>query len=130
MLSELERQAVRQWYSQPEILEHVREYIGKGDMVLLEEYLHMTCLFPLSRHSQLPEFMKKEDGSPIFPHNLNPKVALEAWQDAIEIGWEVVEAETGLSRDEVNARIAREEEEDWQRFLQSVEQRKRERGLL
>ena len=130
MLNEQELEAIRKWYSQPKILEHVREIISKEDMVLLEEYLHMTCLFPLSRHSELPDFMKKEDGTPLFPHNLNPKVALEAWQDAIEVGWEVVKAETGLSRDEVNKRIAREEQEDWKRFLESVERRKRERGLL
>ncbi len=129
MLTDQELEALRLWYRQPHILEEVRRLVEQDDLVLLEEYLHMTCLFPLSRHSELPGFMKKSDGAPLFPHNLNPKVALDAWRDAIEVGWEVVEAETGLSREEANHRIAHEEQEDWERFLKSVEQRKKERGL-
>ncbi len=130
MLNDKELEAVRLWYSQPHVLEEVRRLVADNELMLLEEYLHMTCLFPLARHSELPEFMRKEDGSPLFPHNFNPKVALEAWQDAIEVGWQVVESETGLSHDEANRRMAREEQEDWERFLKSVEQRKKERGLL
>lgn len=128
-MNEQETEAVRRWYGEEEILQAARRMIDLDELPELEEYLQMTCLFPLSRHSVLPDYMRKEDGSPLFPHNFNPKNALEAWQDAIEIGWEVIQEKFGLSHDDVHRKIAKEQEEDWESFLKSVEQRKKERGL-
>jgi len=128
MLTKEEGEALRQWYEQDNVLAEAKTLIRKGALQELEEYLHMTCLFPLSRHSELPAFMLKEDGSPIFPANLNPKKDLEKWQDAIEIGWQVIAEQCGLTHDEVHRRIGREQKTDWDSFIESVEQRKKERG--
>jgi hypothetical protein len=89
----------------------------------------MRCLFPLARHSELPDYLKDDEGKPLFPTNLNPKEDLEKWQDAIEVGWEVVEKKFGLHHDDVHRSIAREQKEDWAQFMARYEERKKqERG--
>ena len=129
MLNDTERAAVKQWYEEADILSHAKALINKMDYIELEEYLHMTCLFPLSRHSQLPAYLKKDDDQALFPHNFNPKNNLEAWQDAIEIGWSVIQEKFNLSHDEVHQHVAREQKDDWDAFMKSVEERKKARGL-
>ncbi|NOZ86641.1 MAG: hypothetical protein GXP49_10295 [Deltaproteobacteria bacterium] len=127
MLTKKEATALYQWYSRKEIIDKIGYLVKHEDLEELEEYIHMTCLFPLSRHSELPEFMKAGNGEPLFPNNLNPKKDLENWQDAIEIGWQVVEEHFGLTHDEAHRKIARLQKQDWDAFLDSVEKRKQER---
>jgi hypothetical protein len=128
MLTEKEHEALRSWYRRDVILAEARRLATSEYWEELEEFLHMRCLFALSRHSELPDYMLDEAGKPLFPTNLNPKDDLEKWQDAIEVGWEVVEKELGLSRDDVHRKIAAEQSEDWDRFMKSVEERRRQRG--
>ena len=128
MLSDRERNALEQWYSQDKVLAEARRLYEKKADEDLEEYLHMICLFPLSRHSELPEYLKDDKGDPLFPDNLNPAKNLEKWQDAIEVGWEVLAAELGIQQDDVHRAIGKLQREDWDAFIRSVEARKRERG--
>jgi hypothetical protein len=127
MLSDRERSALEQWYARDEVLAEARRlYDTKADEDL-EEFLHMICLFPLARHAELPDFMKNDDGEPLFPTNLNPQKDLEKWQDAIEVGWEVMERELGFTHDEIHRRIGEYQKRDWKEFLASAERRKKER---
>jgi hypothetical protein len=87
----------------------------------------MRSLMPLVRTQELPDYLTKDDGEALLP-SLDPRSNLEGWQDAIEVGWEVVEAELGVSRDQVHAAIGRQQRENWDDFMQSIEKRKRERG--
>ena len=93
----------------------------------LEELLHMRCLIPLGRTADLPDYLKKEDGEALLP-KLDPRSNQEAWEAAVEVGWEVVESELGISRDEVHRLIGNQQRETWDDFMKSVEQRKKERG--
>jgi hypothetical protein len=127
MLTTDEKEALRRWYSHEKVLAEVRDLVSKKYWEELEEHLQMRCLFPLSRHSELPEFMKDESGKPLFPTNLNPGKDLTKWQDAIEVAWEVVEEEFGFTHDQVHRWIAGEQAEDWERFLASVEERRKRR---
>lgn len=128
MLTQEEGDALHRWYTQDSLLDRARRLIEKEALEELEEYLHMTCLFPLSRHGELPDFMKNQEGKPLFPTNLNPKKDLDKWQEAIEIGWQVVEERFKLTHAEVHRRLARTQKQDWDAFLESVERRKKERG--
>ncbi|MHC4470495.1 MAG: hypothetical protein ACYTDY_15975 [Planctomycetota bacterium] len=127
MLSPKEKEALRRWYSREKVLEEARRLIETEYWQELEELLHMRGLFPLSRHSQLPDFMKDEEGKPIFPTNLNPARDLEKWQEAIEVGWEVLAEECGITHDDIHLKIAGEQQKDWQAFLDSVEERRKRR---
>ena len=127
MLTERENDAPVRWYSQPKILDEAKRLIGAKAWEQLEEHLHMRCLFALARHSELPDFMRDDDGGPLFPTNLNPGNDLEKWQDAIEVAWEVVEKQLDLTHDEVHRRIAAEQKCDWETFLKSAEERRKEK---
>jgi len=125
MLNEKEAEALRRWYRQDSVLGPVRRMLDAKEWDELEEHLQMRCLFPISRHSELPDFMRDEEGKPLFPTNLNPRSDLEKWQDAIEVGWAVVEEETGLSRSAIAARRDAEQQEDWDDFMRRYEERKK-----
>lgn len=127
MLTEREHDALVQWYSQKEILDEAERLIRAKAWERLEEHLHMRCLFALSRHSELPDFMRDDDGGPLFPTNLNPGNDLEKWQDGIEVAWEVVEKELSLTHDEVHRRIAAEQKVDWETFVKRAEERRKSR---
>jgi hypothetical protein len=86
----------------------------------------MRALMPFSRTEELPDFVKQEDGTSMIP-SLDPRSNEEGWQDAIEIGWEVVEAELGVSRNDVHRAIAEQQKENWDSFMKSVEERKKQR---
>ena len=86
-----------------------------------------STYFPLSKHGQLPDYMKAEGDKPLFPSNLNPMNDEELWQDAIEIGWAVVEEKLGVSMEFVQKQIRSEIDDDWDRFMKSVEERKKSR---
>ena len=95
-------------------------------MIVLAIVIMASALIPLNRTSELPDYLKKDDGSALLP-SLDPRGNLEAWQDAIEVGWEVVEAELGVTRDEVHSAIGAQQKDSWDDFMQSVEERKRKR---
>ncbi len=128
MLSERERSALEQWYGRDAVLTEARRLYERKADEALEEHLHMLCLLPLSHHSELPDFMKADDGEALFPSNLNPSADLEKWRDAVDVAWAVMERELGITRDEVNQRVAKYQKDDWKAFMDSVEQRKKERA--
>jgi hypothetical protein len=127
MLDDKQKEALRRWYKQPKILDEARTRIENKYWEDLEELLHMRCLVPLGRTQELPDYMKTDAGEPLLP-NLNPRNNQEAWDDAIEVGWGVIEAELGVSRDQVHAAIGEQQKETWDDFMKSVEERKKERG--
>jgi hypothetical protein len=128
MLNEVEQNAIRQWYSQDHVLAEARQLIAQKAYEQLEELLHGRALFSLGRHSELPGFMRNEEGQPLFPTNLDPREDEELWQSAIELGWQVLLEATGLSRADIHHRIASRQDDDWEAFLASVEERKRQRA--
>ena len=91
-------------------------------------YLHRTCLLPLSRVDTLPAYLRTEKGKPLFKFGLSPIKEEDNWKDAIEIGWEVVEQNAGVLHDVIHQTIAKEQQDNWQAFLDSIERRKKERG--
>ena len=127
MLDDKQKDALRRWYRQPKILDEARKRIEDKYWEDLEEFLHMRSLMPLGRTKELPDYLKADDGQPLLP-SVDPRSNLEAWQDAIEVGWEVVEADLGVSRDEVHAAIGDQQKDNWADFMKSVEERKRDRG--
>ena len=129
MFDDEKRLALRQWYSRDEVLDEARRLIEKQDYILLEDSVHKLFLLPLSQHDQLPDYMRDANGAPLFPTNLNPKEDEELWQDAIDVGWEIVHEKLGFARDELHVNIAKAQEDDWKSFIESVERRKKERGL-
>jgi len=126
MLDDKQKDALRNWYKRPKILDEARKRIENEYWEDLEELLHMRCLIPLSRTQELPDYLKTDEGEALLP-SLDPRSNLEAWQDAIEVGWEVVESELGVSHDAVHEAIGKQQKDDWGDFLTSVEQRKKER---
>lgn len=128
MLTDAQREALRRWYAEASVLDEARRHADAGKYELLEDLLHRRHIQALSRPEGLPDYLMDEGGAPLFPEGLDPRKDEAAWQDAIEVGWEVVEAHLGLSHDAVHRRIASEQHDDWQAFLESVERRKRERG--
>lgn len=128
MLTDAEREALTWWYSQDEVLQQARDLARKKAHEELEEYLHRSVLLPLSNREALPDAMRDEDGAPIFPTHLDPRADEAKWQDAIELGWDVVQKELSISRDDIHRSIATEQEKDWEAFMESIERRKRERS--
>lgn len=128
MLNDAERQALVQWYSRDEVLETAKKLIDEKRWDRLEDYLHKGCLMPLGRHDLLPDFMKTDEGEPIFPENLDPRAELEKWQDAIEVGWDVMKEKLNFAHDDVHRSVAQAQQSDWDAFMESVERRKKERG--
>ncbi len=128
MLTEAQHEALNKWYSRPEVLQQVQRLFKAGAYEAVEELLHKKALMPLGLPANLPPYMIDEDGQPLFPTALNPMVDQEIWQDAIEVGWEVTERDLGISHDDVHRGVAQEQNDEWQRFLDSVNQRKRERS--
>ncbi len=128
MLSEQQTHALRRWYSRPELLERVRTLLAAEEYEELEGFLQRTSLFPLGRHSELPDYMSDAAGEPLFPTNLDPRQDADLWEAGIAVGWKVVEEQLSLSHDEIQRRIGNQQEEEWRRFLQSVEERKRKRA--
>jgi hypothetical protein len=126
-MNEKEKEALKLWYTREKLLGQFRELIEKEEWEELEEHLQMRCLFPLSRHFELPDFMKDDEGKPLFPTNLNPGKDLELWRDGIEVGWEVIEEEFSLSHDDLHRSIAKEQQADWEQFMARAEKRRAEK---
>jgi hypothetical protein len=128
MLDDTQKDAIRRWYARPEIVEKARALHRDGLWEDLEEHVHMLSLRPLSDTDRLPDYLRQEDGKPLIPSNLDPRKDIEGWRDAIEVGWEVMEREIGVSQELVHQNIARRQDESWNEFMKSVEARKKERG--
>jgi hypothetical protein len=129
MLDDNQKDAVRRWYSRPEIVDKARALHREDRWEELEEHVNMASLMPLSNIDQLPDYLKQEDGKPLIASNLNPTKDVEDWQDAVEIGWEVMEREIGVSQALLHQNVARRQDSDWDEFMKSVERRKKERGI-
>ena len=127
-LSDRQEMALRQWYSQPQVLDKALAYLDDGNWSGMEEYLHRDALMPIARIDELPEFMLDEKGTPFFPTGIDPSANLEVWQDAIEVGWEVMERERGISHDRVHQEIAKIDQDDWDSFIRRAEERKKSGG--
>ncbi len=127
MLDDRQKDALRRWYRRDEIRKEMERLIESEDYENLEEFVQMRSLFGLARHSELPEYLK--DGTrPLIPSNCNPREDEEQWKDAVDVGWEVVEADFGLTRDAIHLKIKEWQERTWEEFIRSVEERKRERA--
>lgn len=129
VLSERQQEALQHWYERQEVLDVAKRLFDEKSFLRLEDFVHKGCLMPLKAHDALPDYMKDEDGVPLFPENLDPREVEDQWQDAIEIGWQVIHARLGITHDEVHRAIADQQSRDWDEFIESVERRKRERGL-
>jgi hypothetical protein len=129
MLDDKQKDAIRRWYARPEIVEEARVLHREGRWEDLEEHVNMRSLTPLSNIGQLPDYLKQEDGKPLIPSNLDPRKDIEGWRDAIEVGWEVMDREIGVSQALLHQNIARLQNDGWGDFLRSVERRKKERGI-
>jgi len=128
MLSERQKDALRRWYARAEIVERARALHRAGRWEDLEEHVNMLSLMPLGKLDRLPDYLKHDDGTPLIPSNLDPRKDLEGWRDAVELGWEVMEREIGVSQDLLHQSIAKRQEDDWSRFTKNVEARRKERG--
>jgi hypothetical protein len=128
MLDDNQKAAVRRWYSRPEIVEKARALHREGRWEDLEEHVNMQSLMPLGKIDQLPDYLKQEDGKPLIPNNLDPRKDIEEWRDAVELGWEVMEREIGVSQEMLHQEIAGRQHDDWDRFMKGVEARKKKRG--
>jgi hypothetical protein len=129
MLDDRQKDAVRRWYAQPEIIEKARALHREDRWEDLEEHVNMLSLMPLSDVDRLPDYLKQEDGKPLIESNLSPLKDIEAWRDAVEVGWEVMEREIGVSQTLLHQNIARRQGGEWDEFMKSVERRKQERGM-
>lgn len=127
MIDETQKKALIRWYSQAWVLEAVRKSKEEENWDDVEAHVQRHILMPLSKHSELPDYMKNEDNSPLFPTNCNPMNDEEIWQDAIEIGWKVMEEKVGLPMDFVQAQIKSEIDADWEVFMKSVDERKKKK---
>ena len=127
MLNDTQKDALRRWYARPEVTEKARELAREELWEDLEEHVQMASLMPLSRTDQLPDYLLGEDGKPLLPNNASPMNDVEEWQDAIEVGWEVMERELGVSQEHVHRSIARRQGDAWDSFMKDAERRKAER---
>ncbi len=128
-MNEKQKAALKAWYSREKLLGQFKELIDKEEWEELEEHLQMRCLFDLSRHFDLPDYMRDEEGHTLFPTNLNPKTDIEVWRDGIEVGWQVIEEKFGVAHDDMHRSIAREQKQDWAQFMARYEAKKaKDRG--
>jgi hypothetical protein len=127
MLDDKQKEALGRWYRRPEIVDEARKHIERERWEDLEELIQMRSLLPLEQRRDLPDYLHAPEGEPLLP-SLNPRNNLEAWQDAVEVGWAAMEAELDIKHDDIHSSIAREQKDDWESFLKSVEERKRQRA--
>jgi hypothetical protein len=128
-LEEKQREALTRWYDREEILNPIRTWHENGKIFELEQYVRQDALMPLTFRDQLPDWMRNEKGEPLLGvSDLHPGTNREGWAEAVEIGWSVIEKRLGILRGDVEAAIEKVQEDDWQRFMKSVEERKKARG--
>lgn len=128
-LSEEQIAALRRYYAEPQVMQQAKVHLDAEEILELEDWIQMYCLYPLQQHDQLADYLRNAEGQPLFPDNLNPLTNQEGWRDAIEIGWQVVEEQLGLTEDDRHHRAKALEDGDWDAFMKSIEARKKARGL-
>jgi hypothetical protein len=129
VFDEKRREAMKRWYDRPETLEGFRKLYDAGQIYEAEQYVRQDALLPLTFRDQLPDWLRNEEGEPLFTVDmLHPGTGREGWAEAVEIGWSVIEKRLGVKQADVIAHIEKEQEDDWNRFMASVEERKRRRG--
>ena len=129
MLDDRQKDALRRWYARPEIIDKARKLQREGRWEDLEEQVNMLSLMPLGKIDQLPDYLMQENGEPLIPNKLDPRKDIEEWRDAVEVGWEVMDREIGVSQTLLHQKIAQQQDGSWDEFLKSVERRKKERGI-
>ena len=127
MLDDRQKDALRRWYSRPEVIDGARELSRQERWEELEEHVQMASLMPLGRTEELPAYLLGNDGKPLLPNDASPLKDVEEWRDAIEVGWEVMERELGVRQEHMHRSIAQRQGDDWDAFLEDVERRKQER---
>ena len=120
-MNEKEKEAIKRWYSQNWIIEMVRKTLETKEWDEVQMDVQRKALMPLGKHQELPDYMKTPEGKPLFISNLNPMNDEEEWQDAIEIGWKVIEEKLGISEIEIGRKLQAVQDADWEIFMKSVE---------
>lgn len=120
-LTDQQKEALAKWYRQSWLLDKAVSYLDDGDWLGMEDYMHRDALIPIARIDEIPDFMRDSDGHPLFPNGINPAANLDGWQDAIEVGWLVMEKERGYSHDRVHREIAEIQNKDWEDFIRRAE---------
>ena len=129
VFDEIHRQALERWFDCDEVLNKIRAWQETEQWIKLEEYVRQDRLLPLTLRGDLPDYLYRETGEPLFTANdLHPGTNHEGWAAAIDIAWEVIEKRIDIKRKDVHARIDRIQEDDWDRFMKSVEEREKQRG--
>jgi hypothetical protein len=130
VFDETRREALERWFDCDEVLDRVRAWNEAERWLDLEEYVRQGRLIPLTLRQGLPDWLLTDEGLPLFTtEDLHPGTNHEGWAAAVDIGWEVIERRLGIERKTVHAHIDRIQEDDWERFMKSVEERKKQRGL-
>jgi len=127
MFDDRQKEALRQWYGRGEVLDQARKLIGDSNWEGLEELIQMRVLVPLGRTAELPGYLKTAEGEALLP-TIDPRVDQDTWEEAVEVGWQVMKSELDVGHEQVHEAIGRQQKDDWAAFIESVERRKRERG--
>ncbi len=126
---EAHREALRRWYGQDEFIEKIEAWKAEEAWFPMEQFVRQDGLMPLVFRDDLPEYLVTEEGKPLFTAaDLHPGNNRDSWAEAVEIGWEVIKERTGVLREDVDGYIDKVADDDWERFMDSVEKRERERG--
>jgi hypothetical protein len=128
LLTDKQKKGLEHWYRQSWLLDKAVSFLEDNDWLGMEDYMHRDALIPIARIDDLPDFMRDENGEPLFPNGLNPTANLEGWQDAIEVGWVVMEQERGINHDRVHTEIAAIQKTDWDNFIERAEARDKKDG--
>jgi len=126
---ETQRDALRRWYGRDECIEKLRGLAADESWFELEQYVRQDGLMPLVFRDDLPDWLVTEEGKPVFTAaDLHPGNNREGWAEAVEIGWGVIEDRLSVKRAEVEGHIDDVAQADWDRWMESIERRKKERG--
>ncbi len=98
---------------------------GRYTKAALDDSDIRWLLEPLSKIDQLPDYLKQEDGKALIPSNLDPRNDIEGWRDAVELGWEAMDREIGVSQALLHQKIAEGQSQDWNEFMKRAETREK-----
>jgi hypothetical protein len=127
-LTDQQKKGLEHWYRQSWLLDKAVSFLDQNDWLGMEDYMHRDALIPIARREEVPDFLRDADGKPLFPHGINPAADVEAWRDAIEVGWMVMEEERGINQDRVHREVAALQKADWEDFLRRAEERNKREG--
>jgi hypothetical protein len=130
VFDETHRAALERWFGCDEVMDKIRAWNEAENWIDLEEYIRQGRLIPVTFRNDLPDYLLTDEGKPLFTTNdLHPGTNHDGWAEAVDIGWEVIEKRLGIERAAVHAKIDRLQADDWDRFMESVEERKKQRGM-